>query len=825
MTRPDGETPRLWLVTAGAHAPAPGEGPVCPFQSAVWGIGRTLANEFPQSHCTLVDLAPDPDGRDADAGLEALAAELLAPDDEDEIALRGGGARFVHRLGRVPAAPLAPAGRPISGFRLAPGPKRDLEGLTLLQHAPRRPARGEVEIQVEAAGLNFSDVLKALGLYPGLGTGPVPLGLECAGIVTRVGRGVTARRAGDRVMALAPFSFADRVIAPEHAVAALPRGLTFLEAATIPVAFLTAYYALVTRGGLRPRERVLVHSASGGVGLAAIQVARDLGAEVFATAGTPEKREFLARLGVDRVMDSRSLAFAHEIMAFTDGEGVDLVLNSLAGDAITRGLSVLRDYGRFVEIGKRDIYGDRRIGLAPFRRNLSFSAVDLDRTMREQPEVVGAILRLVARRVAERRFAPLPYRAFPIGHARRAWRTMAQARHLGKIVVSVADDAPRVAAAPAAPPRLRPDATYLVTGGFGGLGLVVARWLADCGARHLALVGRRGPATDEARATIERLKAEGVSVATFRADVSKAEHVGRVFRAIAARMPPLKGIVHAAAVLHDALVANLTGEDLHEVMAPKAYGAWHLHAHAAGLPLDFFVLFSSVSSVIGMPGQCSYVSANAFLDGLAAHRRALGLPAIAINWGYVGEVGMAARNPETVARFENQGLQAIAPAEALDVLGWCLSERPVQMAAVKMDWGRFAEVFRMFGRAPKFGPLFREGTNRDGAAPRAAGGAQARALDGLPDADRPSLVRSLLHEQVARVLGTAAAKLDGGTALTDLGFDSLMAVELRNWLDSTFGVALPAVEVMRGPSIDQLTGTVLRFLARTGAADGAAEPA
>jgi NADPH:quinone reductase-like Zn-dependent oxidoreductase/acyl carrier protein len=825
MARSDGETPRLWVVTSGAHTPGAGADLVCPFQSAIWAIGRTLANEFPQSRCTLVDLGRRGAAGEADADLRALADELLWPDAEDEIALRGGE-RYVHRLGRVPPAPISPrrSGPATRGFRLGVGQKRDLDGLTLAQCTRTAPAPGEVEVRIEAAGLNFSDVLNALGLYPGLGPGPVPLGLECSGVVTRVGRRVATFAAGDRVMALAPFSFADHVTMPAHLVAAIPGWLTCFDAATIPVAFVTAYYALVTRGGLRRGERVLIHSASGGVGLAAIQIARRVGAEVFATAGTPEKREFLAQVGVTHVMDSRSLAFAREVMTITDGEGVDLVLNSLAGEAIPKGLSVLRDHGRFLEIGKRDIYEDHRIGLWPFRKNLSFLAIDLDKVMREQPKVAGGILSTVARLVRQRRFVPLPYRVFPLAGARSAWRTMAKATHMGKIVVSVGDHAPCVEAAPAARPRFRSEATYLITGGFGGLGLLVARWLADHGARHLALVGRHGAASHEARAAVAQLERTGVSVAQFHADVSRQQDVARVIGTIGRRMPSLRGVIHAAAVLDDALVANLNGERLRRVAAPKAFGAWYLHGLTKGLPLDFFLLFSSVSSVVGMPGQCNYAGANGFLDGLSAHRRALGLPSITINWGYVGELGLAARNPDVVARFENQGLKPISPAESLDVLGWFLAERPVQMTALKMDWGRFGKVFGLFGQAPKFAPLYREGASRHATASDADRAQRGRSLDGLPEVERASLVRSLLHDQIARVLGTSAGRLDVHTPLTDLGFDSLMAVELRNWLDSAFAVGLPAVEVMRGPSVEQLAAAVLQRLARTGGAERAPGP-
>jgi acyl transferase domain-containing protein len=386
---------QLWLVTRGAQAVEPGVDSAAPAQAALWGLGRVVMNEHPQMRCRLVDLDV---AEDADAAAAQLMAELSQGDREEEIAFRGGR-RYVHRLNRVPARVedagaetriQAAEGQPF--FLDIPKPGL-LDGLTLRETVRQTPAAGEVEIQVFATGLNFRDVMKAMGIYPTEGDEKLWLGDECAGRIAAVGEGVTEFQVGDEVIAVAPACFSAFITTSAALVVPKPASLSFEEAATIPIVYLTVYYALHDLARLRAGERILIHAAAGGVGLAAIQYARHVGAEIFATAGSPEKRAYLHSLGVQHVMDSRSLAFADEIMTITGGEGVDVVLNSLAGDAIPKSISTLRAYGRFLEIGKRDIYQNSKLQLRPFRKNLSFFAIDLGRLFQERPAMAGQLLR------------------------------------------------------------------------------------------------------------------------------------------------------------------------------------------------------------------------------------------------------------------------------------------------------------------------------------------------------------------------------------------------------------------------------------------------
>ena len=629
-----GLSPRLWLVTCGAQ-PVTGTA-VAPAQSSLWGFGAVLSNEHPELHPVRVDLDPE------DLTIEGLLHELWMEQGEDQVAYRGQQ-RYAARLSALPTdqdmgelCVVKPGEQPFRAEVTRPGV---LENLRFRAMVRQTPGPGEVEIEVMATGLNFMNVMSALGIYPGYENGVGPLGIECAGRVVRVGEGVDEWQVGDEVVAMAFDALATHVTADAQLVARKPGSLSFEEAATIPIAFLTAYYALDHLARLQGAERVLIHAGAGGVGQAAIQLAQRAGAEVWATAGTPEKRDLLRSMGVYGVMDSRSLAFADDILAATDGEGVDVVLNSLAGEAIARGLEILRPYGRFVELGKRDIYDNNSVGLLPFSKNLAYFAVDLDRMARERPAVVGAMLREIVALVADGELRPLPVTLFSGSQVVDAFRYMAQGRHTGKIVIT-----PQSGDVPVFMPSSSPvrgDASYLITGGLGGLGLTVMHWLAEQGAGQIVLVARHEPG-EQALAEIEAARVAGVDVQTVRCDVTDPAAVEQLVADVQQRLLPLRGVFHAAGLLDDTMMLQLDPARLNKVMSPKVAGAWNLHTATRNRELDWFVLFSSVAAVLGTPGQANYASGNAFMDGLAHYRRDQGLAALSINWGPWSDVGLAA---------------------------------------------------------------------------------------------------------------------------------------------------------------------------------------
>jgi NAD(P)-dependent dehydrogenase (short-subunit alcohol dehydrogenase family)/acyl carrier protein len=506
-------------------------------------------------------------------------------------------------------------------------------------------------------------------------------------------------------------------------------------------------------------------------------------------------------------MDSRSLAFADEVMQYTGGRGVDIVLNSLAGEAIPKSLSVLDSYGRFIEIGKRDIYEDSKVGLRPFRRNLSLFAVDLDKLCAERPQLVESFLHEVMRGFEDGSLHPLPHRVFSVPDIVSAFRHMAQAKHIGKVVVSMHEDVvvtPRTAESLA----LRDDGTYLITGGLGGFGLAVAQWLADNGARHLVLVGRSGMASPAAEAAVTALREAGVAVVVAKADVADEGQVCDVLAEIRRSMPPLRGVIHAAMVLDDALLPQLDEARMRTVMAPKVVGAWNLHTQTLGDPLDFFVSFSSLTSMIGNPGQGNYVAANAFLDALAQHRRLQGLPALTVNWGAVSGAGYVAQNPEIAQKLEHVGVMSLPAQQLLTILGALLRADVVQLGVGHIDWPRLAKV-HLIRTSPRLAHLTEAvpGAEGDGSA-----ASLVDAVLALDPAERRQFLSVQVRDQLARVLGMSPAKLDVEQPLLNLGLDSLMAVEIGNQVQAMVGVDVPTMKLMEGLSIAGLAEFVLEHL-------------
>jgi acyl transferase domain-containing protein/NADPH:quinone reductase-like Zn-dependent oxidoreductase/acyl carrier protein/ubiquinone/menaquinone biosynthesis C-methylase UbiE len=796
----------LWLVTRHAQFVPGIDRDINVAQSSSWGVGRVVMAEARRLHCRLVDLS------DAFvAEIPALCDELYAEAGEEEIAIRGE-ARYCHRLVRVTPSTMStmPASIEAEAFRLEPEAVGVLDSIVARSTPRQIPGEEEIEIEVVAAGLNFKDIMLAMGRLPE-GQNGCSLGLECAGHVIRAGSGVHGFAVGDQVIACGRGMLASHITVPASTVLAKPARLSFEEAATIPVAYLTAYYGLRTLAQIARGERVLIHTATGGVGLAAIQLARLAGAEVFATAGSPAKRALLGAIGVRHVMDSRSLDFAREIMEATAGEGIDIVLNTLTGEAIPASLDLLRPYGRFVEIGKRDILENTRLGLRPFEKNLSYFAVDLDRLWAHRPAQARSLYSEVLQLIENSSLKPLSHRSVPLSRLPSALRTMAQAKHVGKMVVSMAQADCLGTPRQNAPPSFRADATYLITGGFGGFGLAVAEWIVNKGARHLVLAGRRGGTTAEAQTAVARLEQMGATVMVRSLDVADSEQVRQLIENISSNLPPLRGVFHAAMVVADTLIHGLSESQMNQVMRPKIAGAWNLHLLCAGLPLDFFVLFSSFASLVGNPGQANYVAANAFLDALAQYRRVRGLPALAVSWGVLAQVGYVAQRPEIANRFAQLlGAHPMPLSDVLSILDELLSRGAVHVGAVDLNWRK---TLRALGRdVPQLRDLAGTSDVEMGTATQEI--SARNILDAAPAA-RQELLENFLRQRLAIVLRSSSSKIDVKKPLVEFGLDSLMAVEMITDIQSTLGVNLPAMKLMEGGTITSIATFIVDRLSMT----------
>ena len=790
----------LWIVTAGSqllpdaatvqhNRPA-----VAAASGALWGFGRSLAQEQPQLHPVCLDL--DPSMAD-DEGAALLWAELVAGVENESSARE-----VVYRQGTRYVANLAPAQLADQrDFTPAQPQRLQLREYGLLEHLHfvplqrRMPGAGEIELEVKAAGLNFRDVLNALGLLQDYyatvlnihHAAEVGLGLECAGVVTAVGVGVDGFQVGDRVMGLAHGTFAHYLTLPAATLVPIPAQLSFTEASTIPLTFLTAWYGLVELAKLQPGERVLIHAAAGGVGQAAVQIAQLIGAEVFATA-SPGKWDFLRAQGITHLLNSRTLAFADEVAQLTAGQGVDVVLNSLTGDFIERSLAVVRPGGRFVEIGKVGSWSAAT--MAAQRPDVQYYPFDIGEVGTAAPMVHERLWRELLAHFAAGRLRPLPYVRFGAQDAIAAFRTMQQAKHTGKLVIDFA----------AQPVVLQPTATYLITGGLGGLGLQIAQQLVADGARQLLLTGRQGVTTDAQRQAVAQLTAAGATIHVQPADLADRDAV-QTLLATCQALAPLRGIIHAAGVIDDGVVTAQTPDRFATVMRPKVDGTWQLHTLTQGLALDFFVCFSSASALLGSAGQSNYAAANAFMDTLMQQRRQAGLAGLSINWGPWAEVGMAAA---LHAHVQAQGMTMITPTQGRLLFRHLLQHPVAQIGVLPLQ------------RQPALAAVPPQRTNiRD-------------LLVSLPPAEQRLQLSDYLRGEIATVLGLRSdLPIDPLTRLFDFGLDSLMAVELKNRLQVGLGVSLRSTLLFDYPTIDTLTthlladvlGALLGVIAPTAADD------
>ncbi|WP_430233561.1 SDR family NAD(P)-dependent oxidoreductase [Paraburkholderia tropica] len=778
-------------------------------QATLWGLGRVLSNEHPELGCRLIDVS----AACANA-FEALAQELLAGDVEEEVLLTARG-RFVPRMLDVAQAqrraPVQGASAPGSVLAFdTPGSLRNLEWFA---QAPRVLEADEVEIEPAATGLNFRDVMYAMGLLSDeaveTGFAGATVGMELSGCVTRVGASVSTFKAGDAVLGFAPASFATRVVTRASAVTRKPVSMTFEEAATVPTTFFTAWYALVELARVREGERVLVHGGAGGVGIAAIQLARLLGAEVYATAGSREKREFVRLLGVDRVFDSRSLAFADQVREATGGVGVDVVLNSLAGEAMVRSIDTLRPFGRFLELGKRDFYENSRIGLRPFRNNISYFGIDADQLMGALPELTTRLFEAVMQRFADGVLHPLPYRLFPAARVEEAFRYMQQARQIGKVLVGYPGGTPAATRGATQAHAMRCDASgaYLIIGGTGGLGFATTRWMVARGARHVTLASLSGTLNDAARAEVARWHDEhGVQTHVVSCDVTNAAAVQALVAQIDARGTPLKGVLHSAMHIDDGLVRNLDDARFEAVLAPKLAGAWNLHRATLDCTLDFFVVYSSATTALGNPGQSSYVAANSFLEALVETRRAAKLPGTFMAWGPLDDVGFLARNEKTRAALQSRiGGASISSDEALVALERVLVAGGAGEAVVRLDWQALSRGMPAAG-ARRYAELRTRNVNE----PASDGGQPLRGrIAALPHAEALAFVEETLRALIARILHLAPEKMELERSVLDMGMDSLMGMELGLAVEEAFEVKLSVMAIAEGATVRALAARIV----------------
>ncbi|MFV8754835.1 type I polyketide synthase [Nannocystaceae bacterium ST9] len=762
-------TTRLVILTRRAIAVEPGEDVLDLVHAPLWGLVRSAQAEHPDRPPTIVDV----DG-------ESLAALLAAlGSGEPQLALRGARA-FVPRLAAVSASDLLAPPTGARAWYLETPVRGTLENLEFVAHdellGPLAP--GQVRVEVRATGLNFRDVINALGMYPG---DPGPLGYEGAGVIVDVGPGVESLERGDRVFGLLRAGFGSHSVIDHRMLARIPAGWSFVEAASVPLVFLTAYHGLIDLADLRPGERILIHALAGGVGMAATQVARHLGAEVFGTA-SPGKWDVLRERGFDddHLGNSRTLEFESRFMAATGGAGVDVVLDAFAREFVDASLRLLPRGGRFLEMGKTDVREPDAV--AREYPGVAYRAFDL---IDAGPERIQVMLRELVELFERGTFELLPIETWDVRAAADAFRFVGQAKHVGKLVLEAAR-------------TIDPEGTVLITGATGGLGSRVARHLVERGvARHLLLVARRGVEAPDAEQLVRELEAAGASVSLVACDVSERARVVELLAGVPAAHR-LTAVIHTAGVLDDGMLGSLDAARLASVFRPKVDAATHLHELTLGLDLAAFVVFSSVAGLLGSAGQANYAAANAYLDALCVHRRHLGHPALSLAWGPWAGGGMAARlSSADLERMRRQGTPPLEIDEGLALLDLARARPEPSLAPLRIDVQALARV----GDPPALlRGLVRAKPQRVVAA-EATLAELGQRLAAMTADDQQAFVLELVRAEAALVLGvTGTSTLPIDQPLQEHGLDSLMAVELRNRLQSRTRLRLPSTLLFDYPT-------------------------
>lgn len=799
---------------------APGDRDLDLDQAALVGARRVLANEQHPAKWSLVDLP-------AAVSAEEVTAEIGAMNRAEEVAVRQG-LRWTQRMRRSLPELVAPWEEPFEptdpevAYEVQIPDTRTLKDIKLRACDRIEPGPRQVEVRVETVGLNYKDPLKVLGILTERELGKTYFklepGMEGFGVITRVGSQVTEVRVGESI------AVAERGLLRRYLTFDLDGGAAWEPIADVhlqrdefdPLAvgsgvpFFTAGYAFYKLADVRPGETVLIHGAAGGMGMAAVQVAANMGAVVYATAGSEERRRAALDLGATAAFDSRSVGFVDDILQITEGRGVDVIYNSLPGEMIAQNFAVAGEFCRIIEIGKADIYFGGATDLKPFSGNLSFHSIDMDRMLRLRPEIFRELRRECTEMLTAGKLTPLPYTRFPIEEVVGAFEAVFRAEHMGRIVLDLRDHTPTLLPRKPEPAPVRPGHSYLITGGFGGFGLATARSLARAGATHLILASRSGATTEVARAQIEALRAADVDVWEEQVDISDYDQVADLIAKVEASGHPLRGVFHAAAVAHDEVIADISAESLRKVFGPKVQGALNLDkaTREHDVPLDHFVLYSSISGLIGIVPQLTYAAANSVLDGLAASRRTAGLPALSVSWGAMSGGGMA--ESDAIVKFlDSVGLRRLNMDMGAAFMREC-SRFPLSHVAIAgIDWGVLRTPLPSTAKSTRFVHLSAEAAavSNEQAAFRAA-------VLALPEEERGPMVTKELAKELANVLKVDVDSIDPKGPIADLGIDSLMAVEFAARAGKQLNIQISAFQFTPDLTLEAVGARVALLIAQ-----------
>ncbi len=777
--------PRMTLVSANAHQENKNCGISSCFNASIWGVGRTLRNEYPDTQCRLIDI---------DTGKSNSAKDLhnLIEWNEGipEVSLRESGwyvpiARNLHvdRLIQPEA----------NALRLNNTQTGGLNQLEFKRIACAAPENTEVIVKIASSALNFRDVMIALDALPtsavSSGFMQDSLGIECAGEIVETGKDVVNFSVGDRVVALARNSISTFVTADVKFVYRIPDTLTLEQAAGLPTAYVTAHFCLKQVVKIKPGDSILIHSASGGVGLALVNLAQKAKANIFATVGTSAKAKFLNLTGIRQISDSRSASFVEDILEWTQGKGVDVIVNTLGRELAMANREILKPDGTFIELGKYENRENLHESILDLHPAAKIEIVDIDRMWNNDPDSLASYVNDTMKSFEQDRLPVLAYRVFPAQNTVDAFRHLASAQHIGKVVVSMSQlhrdnfrKHPKT--------RISPNATYVITGGSRGFGFATALWLSENGAKSLVLISRAPESTDTLQQYRHKFEESGTTIEVVKADITRLDQLRENLAKLDGRMPPIRGVFHCAMEIDDHVLANLTADGYVKSTHAKILGAWNLHQVTRDLKLEFFALYSSVTSIVGPSGQAGYSAANAFLDSFADYLRDRGIPATSVNWGAVSDYGFVAdnsqRSVETVDKF---GVFPLPAQRMLSLLNGALgSESDNRIVIAGGTWAQEVAQTRKFGCCTISSAKLSEN-----------GQERSENID-----SNNTDVQQKVLSCVSRVLGIPRDAVDLHESIVNLGIDSLLAVELSHLLRVESDIRISATSLLQPISIHEI---------------------
>ncbi|MET0463360.1 MAG: SDR family NAD(P)-dependent oxidoreductase [Chitinophagaceae bacterium] len=776
----------------------------------LWGVGSVVGNEFGHISVRNIDIQMSPD----DKTFNVPAEVFLQYRDESHLAVRANDVyarRMLQKEGATPATVLDEVNTSAEQVRLIYSDALGVKSLSYEREEKAAPADNELEIEVDDVSINFKDFLKVTGMISRKATVDTffntAIGMDCAGIVTRTGKNVRSFKVGDQVMGFSKDgAFRSAALLQEDKTSLVPSALSGNHPSHVLLVFSTVIKALKGIARLQKGERILIHNAAGGVGLAAIQYAQHVGAEVYATTSKEEKAAYLHSIGVRNVYKLSNLEFVSRILHDTNGYGVDVVLSAVPGEVFYQSFALLAPYGRYLELGKKDIIDNSALPMQFFSRNLTFSALDLDKVINEKPWELQELFGEIRRGFDEGYYRPLPTAAFSADQVQEAFGLIDRGQNIGKVVVEMKNKIVQAAMINKTT-DLIDGGTCLVTGGTKGLGLEVAKWITSLGIKAVLLISRSGVEEGKEGSLLDYFKQKGVEVRVKQVDVSCAGAVSQMIADAERELPPIKAIIHSAMVLDDGLLNDLSEERFLKVMKPKIDGVLNLHRATLHLKIDHFISISSISSLVGNPGQGNYVAANAFLDGFSFFRQHTGRPSSVINLGVLLETGVVKRDKNLQLILESNGIKGFTNADVMKVFEKVISEPVTQVGYFDIDWKLWASNNNKSASLSLFKTAIQESKSR-----QVASGPQLEVVTTLGELEvneRHVLMVSLVSGFLSDILKMPVEKIGADRGINQLGIDSVMVVELINLISRNLGVTMAPMEFLSGPTVNEISGSIL----------------